>query len=49
MHQAVTRRLQAGVLDGTATAEVQASLAAHRRAFAQGIDVPGHRRARAST
>jgi hypothetical protein len=39
MHRAVARLLQAGVLDGATTAEAQASVAAHRRAFAQGIEV----------
>ncbi len=39
MHRAVARLLQAGVLDGAATTEARASMAAHRRAFAQGIEV----------
>jgi hypothetical protein len=39
MHRAVARLLQAGVLDGAATTEAQSGLAAHRRAFAQGIKV----------
>ena len=39
MHRAVTQLLRDGVLDGAATAEAQASLAAHRRAFEQGIEV----------
>jgi HEXXH motif-containing protein len=39
MHLAVARLLAAGVLDDAATAEAHASLAAHRRAFAQGIEV----------
>lgn len=39
MHRTVARLLQAGVLDGAASAEAQDSLTAHRRAFAQGIEV----------
>lgn len=39
MHRAAGRLLRAGVLDGAATTEAQASLVAHRRAFAQGINV----------
>jgi hypothetical protein len=39
MHRAVAQLLRAGVLDGAATAEAQDSLAAHRRAFAQGIEI----------
>jgi HEXXH motif-containing protein len=39
MHRTVARLLQAGVLGGATTAEAQASLVAHRRAFAQGIEV----------
>jgi len=39
MHRAVAQLLQAGVLDSAATEEAQASLALHRRAFAQGTEV----------
>jgi hypothetical protein len=39
MHRAVAQLLTAGVLDAAATAEAQASLTAHHRAFVQGIEI----------
>jgi HEXXH motif-containing protein len=39
MHRVLARLLQAGVLDSAATTEAKASLAGHRAAFAQGMEV----------